>query len=49
MSKGLNEQATVRAKAKARPHVHIMGTVGQMSMPSTIRKEVLVLEIQFRR
>lgn len=27
----------------------IMGTVGQMSVPSTIRKEVLVLETQARR
>lgn len=49
MSKGLNEQATVRAKAEARPHVHTMSTVGQMSVPSTIRKEVLFLETQARR
>lgn len=30
------------------PHVHTMGTVGQMSVPSTIRKKVLFLETQAR-
>lgn len=44
MSKGLDEQGTVCAKAEARPHVHVMaGTGGQVRVPSIIRKEALVL------